>query len=159
MQFQKITIIGVGLLGGSIGLAVKRRKLAREVAGFVRRDASLKDCEKAGAVDYATTTCIPLPSPFSFFRVREGIAINPYFPPPAIASIQLLFNGVLLSWGGPTNVQYQVQWTPILVPPAWTPFLVPPAVTSTSGLFQFLDDGSQTGGLGATRYYRLLQLP
>ena len=55
MQFRKITIIGVGLLGGSIGLAVKRRRLAREVAGFVRRAASLKDCEKAGAVDYATT--------------------------------------------------------------------------------------------------------
>jgi prephenate dehydrogenase len=55
VQFKKITIIGVGLLGGSIGLAVKRRKLAREVAGFVRRAASLKDCEKAGAVDYATT--------------------------------------------------------------------------------------------------------
>ncbi len=55
MQFQKITIIGVGLLGGSIGLAVKRRKLAREIAGYVRRETSLKDCEKAGAVDYATT--------------------------------------------------------------------------------------------------------
>ncbi len=55
MQFRKITIIGVGLLGGSIGLAVKRRKLAREVAGFVRRKSSLKDCEKAGAVNYATT--------------------------------------------------------------------------------------------------------
>src|ERR1035441_2079849 len=55
VQFRKITIIGVGLLGGSIGLAVKRRKLAREVAGFVRRAASLKDCEKAGAMDFATT--------------------------------------------------------------------------------------------------------
>ena len=55
MRFQKITIIGVGLLGGSIGLAARRRRLAWEVAGFVRRPASLKDCEKAGAVDYATT--------------------------------------------------------------------------------------------------------
>ena len=55
MQFQKISIIGVGLLGGSIGLAAKKRGLAREVAGFVRRAASLKDCEKAGALDYATT--------------------------------------------------------------------------------------------------------
>ena len=55
MQFRKVTIIGVGLLGGSIGLAIKRRRLAREVAGFVRRPASLKECEKAGAVDYATT--------------------------------------------------------------------------------------------------------
>ena len=55
MQFQKITIIGVGLLGGSIGLAVKSRRLAREVAGYVRRETSLKECEQAGAVDYATT--------------------------------------------------------------------------------------------------------
>ena len=55
MQFRKITIIGVGLLGGSLGLAARQRRLAGEVAGFVRRAASLKDCEKAGAVDFATT--------------------------------------------------------------------------------------------------------
>jgi prephenate dehydrogenase len=57
VRFRKITIIGVGLLGGSIGLAVKRRKLVSPggVAGFVRRVASLKDCEQAGAVDFATT--------------------------------------------------------------------------------------------------------
>ena len=55
MQFKKITIVGVGLLGGSIGLAARQRKLAGEIAGFVRRSASLKDCERVGAVDYATT--------------------------------------------------------------------------------------------------------
>ena len=57
MRFRKITIIGVGLLGGSIGLAVKRRRLVPRggIAGFVRRKASIKDCEKAGAVDFATT--------------------------------------------------------------------------------------------------------
>ncbi|MFO1488594.1 MAG: prephenate dehydrogenase/arogenate dehydrogenase family protein [Verrucomicrobiota bacterium] len=55
MRWQKISIIGVGLLGGSIGLAVRRHRLAREIAGYVRRAASLKDCEKVGAVDYSTT--------------------------------------------------------------------------------------------------------
>jgi prephenate dehydrogenase len=55
VQFQKITIVGVGLLGGSIGLAVRREKLAGEIAGYVRRAENLKDCESAGAVDYATT--------------------------------------------------------------------------------------------------------
>ncbi len=54
MQFGKITVIGVGLLGGSIGLAVRQRRLAREVAGFVRRAASVKDCERAGALDFVT---------------------------------------------------------------------------------------------------------
>jgi len=55
VQFRKITIVGVGLLGGSIGLAARQRRLAGEVAGFVRRAASLKDCEKTGAVNFATT--------------------------------------------------------------------------------------------------------
>ena len=36
-------------------MAVRRHRLAVEIAGFVRRAASLKDCEKAGAVDYAVT--------------------------------------------------------------------------------------------------------
>jgi prephenate dehydrogenase len=55
VQFRKITIIGVGLLGGSIGLAARQRRLAAEVAGYVRRKFSLKDCERVGAVDYSTT--------------------------------------------------------------------------------------------------------
>lgn len=54
MKFQKIAIIGVGLLGGSIGLAVKQRKLAAEIRGYVRRVASIEECEKIGAVDHAT---------------------------------------------------------------------------------------------------------
>ena len=55
MHFRKISIIGVGLLGGSTGLAARQRHLVGEIAGYVRRAASLKDCERAGAVDYATT--------------------------------------------------------------------------------------------------------
>jgi prephenate dehydrogenase len=55
VRWNKITIIGVGLLGGSLGMAVKRRRLACQIAGFVRRAVSLKECEKAGAVDFAAT--------------------------------------------------------------------------------------------------------
>jgi prephenate dehydrogenase len=55
VQFQKITIIGVGLLGGSIGLAAKKRRVAGEIAGFVRRAKNISDCEKFGATDFATT--------------------------------------------------------------------------------------------------------
>ena len=54
MRFGKITIVGVGLLGGSLGLAIKKRRLATEVAGYVRREATIAECEKAGATDYAT---------------------------------------------------------------------------------------------------------
>jgi prephenate dehydrogenase len=55
VPFRKITIVGVGLLGGSIGLAARKRGLAGEVAGYVRRPASISECEKIGATDYATT--------------------------------------------------------------------------------------------------------
>jgi prephenate dehydrogenase len=44
----------VGLLGGSLGLAARQRRLAGEVVGFVRRPASLAECVDTGAVDAAT---------------------------------------------------------------------------------------------------------
>ena len=52
---EKLTLVGVGLLGGSLGLAVRRQGLAGRVEGYVRRTASVAECERAGAVDRATT--------------------------------------------------------------------------------------------------------
>src|SRR5436190_12343100 len=54
VRFRKITIVGVGLLGGSLGLAVRKRRLAAKIAGYVRRDASVSECQKFRAVDFAT---------------------------------------------------------------------------------------------------------
>jgi prephenate dehydrogenase len=54
MHWRKITLVGVGLLGGSLGLAIKQRRLAARVEGFVRRTASIAECEKFGVVDHAT---------------------------------------------------------------------------------------------------------
>ena len=54
--FQSVAIIGVGLLGASLGLAVKKRKLARQVIGIGRPGSpSLKIALKLGAVDKITT--------------------------------------------------------------------------------------------------------
>src|SRR5882724_8825030 len=54
VQWKRVALIGVGLLGGSAGLALKKGRLARRVAGFVRRRASIAESEKARAVDFAT---------------------------------------------------------------------------------------------------------
>jgi len=54
VRWKKVTLVGVGLLGGSLGLALKQRKLADLVVGFVRRKESIKECETHGAVDSAT---------------------------------------------------------------------------------------------------------
>ena len=53
-MFKKIAIVGVGLIGGSIGLAVKKRKLAKEVIGVTRRESSRRKALKRKAVDKAT---------------------------------------------------------------------------------------------------------
>ncbi|MGI8965555.1 MAG: prephenate dehydrogenase [Limisphaerales bacterium] len=54
MPWQKITLVGIGLLGGSLGLAIKQRRLAAKVFGYVRRAASIDECEKLDVVDQAT---------------------------------------------------------------------------------------------------------
>ncbi len=54
VQWKKVTLVGVGLLGGSLGIALRERRLAREVVGFVRRAASIAECRQAGAVDDAS---------------------------------------------------------------------------------------------------------
>ncbi len=54
VRWNKITLVGVGLLGGSLGMALRRRRLAGSVVGLVRRVASIRQCIKAGAVDLAT---------------------------------------------------------------------------------------------------------
>ncbi len=51
MHWQKVTLVGVGLLGGSLGLALKQRGLARTVAGYVRREASVAECLQKGVAD------------------------------------------------------------------------------------------------------------
>ena len=53
-RFNKVVIIGVGLIGGSIGLAIKKRHLAKEVIGVFRREKTLKKALKRKAVDKAT---------------------------------------------------------------------------------------------------------
>jgi len=53
-MFKKITIIGVGLMGGSIGLAVKKKRLAKEIVGVCRRESSRQRALRSKAVDRAT---------------------------------------------------------------------------------------------------------
>jgi prephenate dehydrogenase len=54
MHWKKVTLVGVGLLGGSLGMALRQRRLADTVAGYVRRAVSEKECLDMGAVDEVT---------------------------------------------------------------------------------------------------------
>lgn len=54
LHYKKISIIGVGLLGGSIGMDVKKKGIADEVVGVVHRPEQIEECIKAGAIDKGT---------------------------------------------------------------------------------------------------------
>jgi prephenate dehydrogenase len=51
MKIDTLAIVGVGLIGGSIGLAAKQRGLARRILGVGHRQASMDRALARGAVD------------------------------------------------------------------------------------------------------------
>src|SRR5580700_8263112 len=74
---RKLLIIGVGLLGGSMGLSARKRKLADEVWGFGRHMGRLDQARKRGVISHATcdlkqacagADLIVLCTPFTLFE-------------------------------------------------------------------------------------------
>jgi prephenate dehydrogenase len=51
--FRKAVILGTGLIGGSVGLALKKHGLAGKVVGHSRHEASLRTALTMGAIDEA----------------------------------------------------------------------------------------------------------
>ena len=54
MQWEKVSLIGAGLLGGSLGLALRQRKAATSVHAYVRRAESVSECLALGAAEVAS---------------------------------------------------------------------------------------------------------
>jgi len=54
--FRRVAILGPGLLGGSLGLAIRRRKLAAEVVAWSRRVEAGREAVARGAADRVVAT-------------------------------------------------------------------------------------------------------
>ena len=54
--FNKVVIIGTGLIGGSLGLALKKNNLVSQVTGLSRHRKNVRLAKKAGAIDSACTS-------------------------------------------------------------------------------------------------------
>ena len=54
MAFKQVTIIGTGLIGGSLGLALKKRRLAERIIGCDRAPV-LERAQDCGAIEAGTT--------------------------------------------------------------------------------------------------------
>lgn len=53
--FKTVSIIGVGLIGGSLALALKEKKLVNKIIGYGRNKQRLKEALKLGIIDSYTT--------------------------------------------------------------------------------------------------------
>jgi prephenate dehydrogenase len=54
-EYDTVAIVGVGLIGGSIGLALRERRLAQTIVGIGRRQQSLDIARDVGAIDRGVT--------------------------------------------------------------------------------------------------------
>ncbi|MDO8519629.1 MAG: prephenate dehydrogenase/arogenate dehydrogenase family protein [Deltaproteobacteria bacterium] len=52
-MFERVAIVGVGLIGGSLGLEIRKKKLAKQVIGYGRSRGNLNAALKIGAIDRA----------------------------------------------------------------------------------------------------------
>ena len=94
MQWEKISLIGAGLLGGSLGLAIRQRKLAVKVHAYVRRAESIAECRRLGVVNLASqdmkeaverSELVILCTPLS--QMRElALQMRPFLKPGAVVT-------------------------------------------------------------------------
>jgi len=88
MVWQRVCIIGVGLLGGSIGLALHRKRLAKKVVGVGRTISKLDTALRRGAIDEATDdilvgakdadlviACVPIRSIVDTLEIAARVAL------------------------------------------------------------------------------------
>jgi cyclohexadieny/prephenate dehydrogenase / 3-phosphoshikimate 1-carboxyvinyltransferase len=54
--FNKVAVIGTGLVGGSLALAIKKHKLCQEVVGVTKHRASLKAALRSKAIDQGSVS-------------------------------------------------------------------------------------------------------
>ena len=50
---MRVTIIGLGLIGGSLGLALRRREIAKEIVGHDKNHSAARRARQIGAIDRA----------------------------------------------------------------------------------------------------------
>ena len=93
-RFNQITIVGLGLIGGSLGMAIRRKRLARRVVGLSRTPATIRRAARVGAIDNGTTDArdavraaglVILATPVDLI-VRDARRLSPWMRPGSIVS-------------------------------------------------------------------------
>ena len=92
-------------------------------------------------------------NPYTVVKMRSQFAITPVIDPTSLVKSKKKFS---FAWTAPTNITYQVDYSTNLLM-GWAMFTN--LITSTNGTFNFTDEGTNGGGFGTTKFYRLQSSP
>lgn len=106
-----VSIFGLGLLGGSLGMALRARGFARRVVGIARRDETLLQALELGAVD--ETTLDPIAGALDAELVVVAVPVLSI--PPLVESLREgLCAGAVVTDVGSTKAYLQSAIPPLL---------------------------------------------
>jgi len=106
-HWPTIAIVGVGLIGGSLGLAIKARRLAARVIGVGRSAGSLAEARRRGAVTETTTDLAAAASQADLVVVATGVASIPDLLDAVDAAVR---PGTLITDAGSTKSSIVAAW-------------------------------------------------
>jgi prephenate dehydrogenase len=106
-HWPTVAIVGVGMIGGSIALALKARKLVRRVIGVGRSAASLAEAKRLHAIDEAATDIGAAVAAADLVVVATGVASIPWILDEVDAAVR---PGTLLTDAGSTKARIVAAW-------------------------------------------------
>ncbi|MFM8433722.1 MAG: prephenate dehydrogenase/arogenate dehydrogenase family protein, partial [Planctomycetia bacterium] len=107
LHWPTVAIVGVGLIGGSVGLALRSRQLAARVIGVGRSTASLAEAKRLGAVTETTTDLAGAAAEADMVVVATGVASIPGLLDATDAAVR---PGTLLTDAGSTKATIVAAW-------------------------------------------------
>ena len=106
-HWPTVAIVGVGMIGGSIGLSLKSRKLVGHVIGVGRSAASLAEAKRLHAIDEAATDIGAAVAAADLVVVATGVASIPWILDEVDAAVR---PGTLLTDAGSTKARIVATW-------------------------------------------------
>jgi prephenate dehydrogenase len=73
VMFKKMVVAGVGLIGGSLALDMRREKLVKEVVGYGRSEGNLKVAKKKGIIDSYFLCAEQIPEGVDFLMMATPV--------------------------------------------------------------------------------------
>lgn len=107
VQWPTVAIVGVGLIGGSVGKTLKARRLAERIIGVGRSRQSLDDAIRTGAVGETSLDVAAAVSRANLVVVAAGVAAIPRLLDEIDAAVE---PGTLITDAGSTKGTIVAAW-------------------------------------------------